>query len=208
VVVDMIRYRVPDGLSPMAAVQCQHPSLARLADCGPWAAVETPQGLLLTHASAPANATWKEWSAGIGGIMYQVVDPLPELKAADWMKPEDDLAGPVLLACGIVVMVRPACCDGLLLGLDGSLGRPAGAYGQAVASLTDRAFRGQVVLATDPQAVAVARMALRTGLKMSDELIHAWGLLSTGDVARLVEAAAAIPKAGPDDGPSSAGAPA
>lgn len=202
----MIRYRLPGFHDPLAAASGSHPALARLAGRGPWACADTPEGVVLTRGGA---AAWGPWVPGVGGLEYSLADPLP---ACDPLTlPQPGLAGegsPVSLRCGIVVPVRPAGWDGSVIGLDGQLGAPASAYGRAVAALYDRILAAGDLPPSDPQAIAVARMALLSATTLTEELIAAWGLLSTGDVVALFLAAAAIPKADAGGGPCSAAPPA
>lgn len=202
----MIRYRVPGGISAPEAVGCVS-ELRRLAGCGPWTCHDDGQGLVLTHGSASAVSTWTSWRDGLGGLIYQLAEPLPEIAIDAWVKRAEH-AEPLRLVCGLTVPVVPAFVDGLAITMDGGLGAPASPYGRAVANLVDRVMRGDEVMPTDPQAIAVARLALASGLRMPAELMHAWGLLATGDIARLVEAAAAVPKVACGAGNSNASPPA
>jgi hypothetical protein len=203
----MIRFRVPGGIDGPQAAACACPELRRLAGCGPWTVTDDGQGLLLTHGSAVAISAWTPWQTGLGGLMYQLPIDLPDLVIDQWVI-RSDHAEPVRLVSGHVVPIVPAFIDGLTITLNGGLGAPASPYGRAVATLIDRVMRGDDVSPTDPQAVAVARQALATGLRMPAELMHAWGLLATGDISRLVEAASAIPKAACGAGNSNAAPPA
>lgn len=202
----MIRYRLPGFHDPVAATSGAHPALARLAGRGPWSCVDTPDGVVLTRGTA---VTWGPWVPGVGGLDYALADPLPACDPQALTLPGPAGEGsPVALRCGIVLPVRPAAWDGSVIGLDGQLGAPASRYGREVAALYDRILAAGDLPPTDPQAIAVARMALQSATSLTDELIHAWGLLSSGDVVLLFLAASSIPKADAGGGPCSAAPPA
>lgn len=202
----MIRYRLPGIHDAAAAAQMAYTALARLAGRGPWTCVDSPEGVVLTRGHADA---WGEWQSGLGGLDYALADPLPACDPAALVRPGPTGEGlPVALACGVTLPVRPAAWDGQVIGLDGSVGGAASSYGLAVAALYDRIVAAGDLSPTDPQAVAVARQALLQCTTLTEELVHAWGLLSTRDVPAIFLAAAALPKADAGGGPCSAAPPA
>lgn len=189
----MIRYTCTAQMSAEQASAMEHESLRRLAGRGPWQVVGQPGAITLTRGSA---AAWGPLRPALGGLQYQLAEVLPAL-GPDVFRPAKG-AIPVALRCGQTVAVQPISYDGMIIGLDGEVDGAAGAYGQAVLEafdLMDAATADNPVPWTHPVLVRAARLALMTGVNLTEELIHAYGLLSTADVWPILEAASGLPKA-------------
>jgi hypothetical protein len=147
------------------------------------------------------------WKPGLDDCFYRVIgEPSPLLA---WRKPKESLSGAVFADLGELgkVPVQPALVDGFLLTLAGAPDptRPASSYGRLAMRVDDRirAWRelpeGSVeaaaaaVPSTDPEAVALARMALQSCHRLSEEVMFELGLLSTRTIPLLCDAAWAIP---------------
>lgn len=192
----MIRYLLDERVPTILAAQCQHPKLARLAGCGPWMANEIPGGVSLTRGQADK---WTEPMASPLGLRFQFADPMPEFRVADFLRPNADRGNPVRLRCGHTIPVMPASIhDGLEIGLDGSLGVPAGEYARLGASLFDRRCglsEGQCISLTDPDLISFCRLAIMSCTTLTAELVHGYHLLSTADLEALFDAGTGLPKA-------------
>lgn len=192
----MIRYELDERLDRTAASQCRHPALERLRASGPWTASESPTGVALVPAWARPVRAWGQRQQGLGGLWFRLADPLPPCDLAALAKPGTS-GSPVALACGLTILVAPAIADGIVIGLDGGLGACASAYGRLADQVATRlAVEGDVSCSPpDPMLVDLARMAMASCHRLTPELIAAWGLLSTADLAPLYDAAVGLPKA-------------
>ena len=189
----MIRYWI-DGHADLVAVACCQPRiLRRLAGCGPWVAEHVGGRTRLTMRRGDEPASWGPEQPGTGGLIYQLPDPLPEFDPSLWVR-RDVEARMVQLTCGIALPVPSAMVAGSVIRLDGSLGPPRliGGYAGQVQRLMARVDAGEHLEYDDPDVVELCRTALRAGTYLTDELIHAWELLTTGDVDAIVAAAAGV----------------
>jgi hypothetical protein len=192
----MIRYELDERLDRATASQCRHPALARLQSFGPWSACESPTGVALVPAWAKPVRAWGHRQAGLGGLFFRLADPLPACDLAHLARPGTG-GTPVALTCGLTIAIAPAIADGITIGLDGGLGAPATAYGRLADQIATRlATDGDVSCSPpDPQLLDLARLALASCHRLTPELIAAWGLLSTADLAPIYDAAVGLPKA-------------
>lgn len=193
----MIRYLLDERVPTLLAAQCQHPKLARLAGCGPWMANEIPGGVSLTRGQAD------KWTdpivSPVDGLRFQLADPMPAFRIADFLRPNADRGNPVKLRSGHTIPILPCVLhDGLEINLDGSLGQPAGEYAQAGARLFDRRLSlddGEVIRLDDKDLIAFCRLALMSCTTLTVELVHAFRLISTSDLEALLDAGTGLPKA-------------
>jgi hypothetical protein len=191
----MIRYHLARRADLAAVASCQLPELARLRGRGPWTAAETTGGVCLTLARGPSVATWGPIQPGLGGLQYQLADPLPPFLAAEWIVRQAG-ATPVQLRCGHVLPIIPAASDGVEITLDGQLGGPVTQYGRLAATLWER-LAAEDVQRTDPSLIEFCRLALLSSTTLTAELVHAFRLLASSDVEAILEVAAGLPKVEP-----------
>lgn len=193
----MIRYRLPESLAPQQAATLEHPALRRLRGRGPWSCAQVPGGVALTHHLAASVQAWGPELAGMGGLSYTLPDPMPAFVPAAWIR-KGSVGDLVRLRCGHEIPVAPAAADGISIGLDGQLGGPVSEYGRLAVSLWDRVAAlgaGDSIPFSDPDLIALARLACMSCTTLTEELVHAFGLISTGDLGTLFDAAVGIPKA-------------
>jgi hypothetical protein len=179
----MIRYYL-DGCSQMAAAQYQHPALARLRGRGPWTITGESGGVMLQRGSSPS---WGPIRDGIGGLRYQLADPLPPLMASITV----DSKGPsawVDFAGGIRLPVPLAVYAEVSFGLDGKPEGPCSEYGMIATRLWDR-WQQQDLPVSDPDLLSFCRLALMETTNLTAELIHAYGLITTKSVPSIFAAA-------------------
>lgn len=191
----MIRYWLEGRHDLVAAACCVPMQLRRLAGCGPWAAAHHGGRTCITLArpGMPTPTGWTDEAPGTGGLTYQLASPLPPFDPAEWLLDQPGI--PVALSCGCVLPVRQAASAGCVINLDGSLGRPrpAGEYAAALERLTARREAGEVVIEVDdPDIIQLLRLAIRSGSTLTDELIHAYELLSTADIDAILAAACGV----------------
>lgn len=178
----MIRYLVDANIGQMAAATCAHPSLTRLRGRGPWATTVTGGHIQMQRGESPA---WGEVKQGVGGVRYQLADPMPPVSAIKvegrghvaWV----DLPGirlPIPLAAYVPVSI----------GLDDQVEGPCDEYGMTAARLWDRWQDNDLPL-TDRDLLAMCRLALMANTDLTAELIHAYGLLTTSTVPMIFAAA-------------------
>jgi hypothetical protein len=188
----MIRYWIDGQADLVMAACCQPRLLRRLAGCGPWEAQHVNGRTCITMQRGTVDA-WGPEQVGTGGIAYQLADPLPEFDPSDWMR--RDVEGRMVpLLCGVCLPIPAATVAGSVIRLDGSLGPPrlVGGYAQALQRIMGRIEAGEHIEYDDPDIVALCRQAIRAGTYLTDELIHAWELLTTADVDAIVGAAAGL----------------
>lgn len=172
------------------------PALRRLRGRGPWVCTQDPDGGVAIAHQRGATA-WGPERIGVGGIRYQLADPLPPFVLSEWLR-TDALGEWVRLRCGVEIPVMPAAADGMSIGLDGTIGAPVTPYGILAARVFDRiAALGpkDAIPWTDPDLLALARGAIMSCTTLTDELVHAFCLISTGDLGALFDAAVGLPKA-------------
>lgn len=192
----MIRYYLPaDVRIPLlAASQCAHPLLRRLAGRGPWTTSETEHGICLQRGTATA---WTEIKPGLDGLRFQVADPLPDFATAVKINDRGPIAW-VPLSVG-KVPVRLSYHAAVEIGLDGQPLGPCDEYGQAGVALWDRMQTGEVQL-LDPQLLAFIRLALASQTDLTVELMHAYKLITSTSIPAIFEAATGLPKDQPAAG--------
>jgi hypothetical protein len=189
----MIRYWLSGEHDLVSAACCMPRSLRRLSGCGPWAATHENGRTALTMQRGLDPAAWGPEQQGTGGLIYQIPDPLPEFDPALWVR-RDATGTVVSLSCGIPLPIPAAHVAGSVIRLDGTLGTPRiiGGYAKQLQAVLDRAQAGDAVQYDDPDVVELCRTAIRGGSYLTDELIHAWELLSTADVDAIICAAAGV----------------
>lgn len=169
----------------------------RLRPAGPWAVDQMRRA-----AWMGAPDTWPaEDQLGpvetsvLDGLRYRVLRELPPL-AALRRAPLPPWTVPVDLPGLPAVPVAPALGDGWVLRPDGSLcDRPGSQYARAAGALFDRLAGGEEVPPTDPAWWCLAFAAIATTHRVTEDLLDAYGLLTTASIPRLAEAAWAVPKA-------------
>ncbi len=201
----MIRYRLVQAIDVMAAASLAHPLLARFAGCGPLRVHQGADGTVLEFgpqiAAQPSPIAWGPWRdcPGKTGLQYQLPNPLAPLDLSAWVKPHQR-GEPVALACGLTVVVKLATSD-FALTLDDLDDGPATEYARLAESVYERLTRDDVPL-NDPQLRDLCFAAVRSGTKLTDELISAHRLIARSDCEALIRAAAGLPKAAPGAGDS------
>jgi hypothetical protein len=185
----MLRYWIDGEVELMRAACCVPNSLRRLAGCGPWEAAHEGGRTSLRLSRFPEPAAWGPEQEGTGGLVYQLADPLPAFDPADWLRSGVDSV-PVPLIGGGLIAVVPAVIAGCVIDIRGQLGAPVvmGAYQAALRAFLARGEH-EVIAYDDPDLVALLRLAIRSGTTLTDELIHAWELLTTADVDNIIHAA-------------------
>jgi hypothetical protein len=191
----MICYRIA-GVSQLAAAQLAHPALARLRGRGPWTASEDGAGSVVLQRGQAQ--TWGEWRPGLGGLDYRLADPMPELRSAVAFRPNGSAAWADLPGAGRFPVV-PATYAPVALGLGGEPLGPCDAYGQMALRIFDRMQVGDITLG-DPDLVSFCRSALMSATDLTDELCHAFGLITTATVPLIWEAATGVGKPQADGG--------
>lgn len=167
----------------MAAAQYQHPALARLKGRGPWAITGEPGGVVLQRGESPS---WGEIRDGIGGLKYQLADPLPPLMASITVDDKGSVAW-VEFSRGIRLPVPLAAYAEVSFGLDDKPEGPCSEYGMIATRLWDR-WQQQDLPVSDPELLHFCRLALLENTNLTAELIHAYGLLTTKSVPRIFAA--------------------
>lgn len=206
----MIRYRWPRALDLAQASATMTPETRPLRRFGPWRAYADPAGVVLeqqvvgwTPAGWPAD--WTE-SRAIPGAAFQVAEPPPD-DLRPWRR--RGAAGvettPVEVLAGYVLEIPPALVGGVAFGPTGQPVGMAGEYAQTLMRLLDAQMSGQETSTAD--WVRVAYLAIQTAYRLPDDAIAALGLVAAADLAAILEAATAAPKALHDGGPSCAGSP-
>lgn len=190
----MIEYRI-SGVAQLAAAQLAHPSLVRLRGRGPWVVRDEAGTCILRRGDAVA---WGEWKTGLSGLSYRLSNPLPEMRAVVKFRGNGAVSYVDLPMAGRLP-IMPAAYAPVALGLDGTPEGPCDDYGQTAARLFDRLNAGEVTLA-DPELVAFCRSALMSTSDLTDELCHAFGLITTSTVPIIWEAATGMGKATSDGG--------
>lgn len=185
----MIRYYLDASLPQMAAAQCAHPALARLKGKGPWTAMDGP-GVCIQRGSAHA---WGEIKPGLGGLKYQLADPLPPIMQSITVRDGGSIAW-VDLPGGVRLPVKLAAYAPVAIGLDGTPSGPADEYGMLSARLWDRLQAGDLPV-LDPALLTFCRLALMSQTNLTEELCHAYGLITTESVGAIFDAANGVPKA-------------
>lgn len=191
----MIRYYLAETLHQLAASRCEHPALARLRGRGPWAASDHPGCVVLQRGHA---ASWGEIKPGIGGLRYQLAEPLPPLLSVTRIT-ESASSAIVDLPGGVRLPVKLAAFAPVAIGLDDKPEGPSDDYGQTANRLWDR-FQSGEMLIVDPQLIDFCRMALMSLTDLTPELIHAYGLLTTETIPQIFDAANGVPKKTGSDG--------
>jgi hypothetical protein len=178
----MIRYLLDISLPQMTAARCDHPALARLKGRGPWTAVDGA-GVCIQRGTADA---WGPIKVGLGGVKYQLADPLPPL--ASVIKIND--RGPIAWVDlpGIRLPVKLAAYAPVAVGLDGVPEGPADEYGMLGARLWDRLKGGDLPM-LDPELLSFVRQALMSQTDLTAELCHAYGLITTDTIGAIFDAA-------------------
>jgi hypothetical protein len=185
----MIRYHLDASLPLMAASRCDHPALARLKGKGPWSATDGA-GVCIQRGTADA---WTEIKPGLDGLRYQLADPLPPLMTAITIRDTGPI-GWVDLPGAVRLPVRLATHAPVAIGLDGTPQGPADEYGMLAARLWDRLQSGDLPV-LDPALIKFCRLALMSQTNLTEELCHAYGLITTDTVPAIFDAANGIPKA-------------
>jgi hypothetical protein len=192
----MIRYRwKATPLLIDAAKYCLAGSAA-LKGRGPWTWSQqggyTTAELQWVHEDeAP---TWSPWRRGLGDYEVSHITPVPEYDPEIWENAGHDLPM-VELSSGIKVPVRPLSHEGFSIDWDGSTGLPVTPYGKACVALLSRRAAGEEIAVNDEALLALVRWSLSYGLRMTKELMHIYGLISDGDIDRIMEMIADGPKA-------------
>lgn len=179
----MIRYFL-EGCGLIRAAQCQHEALARLRGRGPWAITDHNGGVMLQRGDAPA---WGPVQQGLGGLRYQLADPLPSLLSSITVDDKGpiawvDLPGPVRLPVLLAEYAE------VRFDLHGKPEGPCSDYGMIASRLWDRQEQKELIVG-DPELIDFCRMALLEQTNLTAELVHAYGLLTTKTVPRIFAAA-------------------
>ena len=132
-------------------------------------------------------AAWGEIRDGLGGLRYQLATDLPDLMSAIKVRDSGPVAW-VTLRDGIKLPIRLATYAPVCIGLDGEPDGMADDYGIAATRIWDRMQSGPVGV-TDPELVAFARRALMTCTDLTEELCHAFRLITTDSVQAILDAA-------------------
>jgi hypothetical protein len=178
----MIRYYV-EGCSQLRAAQYQHDAVRRLRGRGPWAVTDHNGGAMMQRGESPS---WGEIRDGIGGLKYQLADPLPPLMASITVDDKGSVAW-VDFSGGIRLPVPLAAYAEVSFGLDGKPEGPCSEYGMIATRLWDR-WQQQDLPVSDPELLSFCRLALLEQTNLTAELIHAYGLLTTKSVPRIFAA--------------------
>ena len=188
----MIRYWLSGEHDLVSAACCTPRSLRRLSTCGPWEAQHVGGRTSVTMLRGAAVEAWSDEQPGTGGLVYQLADPFPEFDPDVWVR-KDATGTIVQLTCGIPLPIQPATVAGCVIRLDGTIGAPrlVGGYAEAMQRLLDRVRANESIEYDDPDIVGLCRMAMRSSTYLTDELIHAWELLTTADVDAIISAAVA-----------------
>lgn len=192
----MIQYRVPSlGLRPDEAAACDHPQLSDLRRHGPWQVQIEPDGMVLTQQVAAWQAeAWGEWQdALVPGRRFRMATNQPRLQQMRRARLAHLPCQLIELACGELINIPAAQADGSSFAADGSITRPASAYGKALVALLDSAGRGE-----DPPPTAwmsCIRLAIQAGHRLTDDAIHALDLIGHTDVETYLQAMTHAPKA-------------
>jgi hypothetical protein len=198
----VIRYRLTTAIDPMTAASFAHPLLTRFVGCGPVRVSQGTDGTVLEFGAPSASpSTWGPWRPcpRVPGMEFQLPDPLTPLDLSAYVKPHQR-GELVTLACGLTVVVKPATSD-YALTLDDLDDGPATEYARLAETVYERLTRDDVPL-NDPQLRDLCFAAVRSGTKLTDELISAHRLIARSDCEALVRAAAGLPKAEPGAGDS------
>jgi hypothetical protein len=123
----------------------------------------------------------------VGGLRFQVADPLPPFAEAVKVN-ERGPVGWVDLPGGIRLPVKLAAYAPISIGLDDAPAGPCDDYGMTANRLWDR-LKSDELPVIDPQLVRFARLALMSQTDLTHELIHAYGLLTTDSVVAIFDAA-------------------
>jgi hypothetical protein len=215
----MIRFILRSNAPPSAQSALDHPALSRLAEDGPWRVQDGIGIVMLTHATAPAGCEWGPEQTGLGGLVFQLPAKLSPLPIADLIRKGATDCQTVRLVCGLTVPIAPAMAGGSVIGLNGEAEGIASEYGLAVEAVS-AAFEqaadaakasgdqsGGAVRFSDPCWLPMARLALRSALRLPAEAIHGYRILASGDYVALWEAALALPKIDAAGSGSPAGVP-
>jgi hypothetical protein len=180
----MIRYILDQALPQLAAAQCQHPALARLKGRGPWTALDQAVGTVVQRGTA---AAWTLPAPGLGGLQYQLADPLPPLMEVITVNDRGAIAW-VDLPGAVRLPVKLAAYAPVSIGLDGQPEGPADEYGITAARLWER-WQAADLPVIDPQLIAFCRLALMSQTNLLPEIIHAYKLLTTETAPQILYAA-------------------
>jgi hypothetical protein len=205
----MIRYRLPAdiaGMEPFDACSCNHARLRHLAHAGPWTANRPVGGLTLTQV-VPGHTVpddgWGPWQEGSDGFTYQTAVDLPPLSALARPVRDRSLLVEINHSQGRL-WVLPAIRSPRRFNMDGSIAGYASAYAEAAfrlhATLEAREDGGASAALPMTEVLAVCRMTLATGYRLTDEACHAYGLLTDSDCGPILAGAWAGPKAEPAAG--------
>lgn len=181
----MIRYYLDAEMPQLAAAQCAHPALARLKGRGPWQAIAQAVGLCLQRGTA---AVWGPIKTGLGGLRYQLADPLPPLMDVITVNDKGPIAW-VDLPGAIRLPVKLAAYAPVAIGLDGQPEGYCDEYGVLGSRLWDRSATADLPV-TDPELISFVRLALMAQTNLTPEIIHGYGLLTTETVPAILAAAA------------------
>jgi hypothetical protein len=181
----MIRYYL-DSCSQLQAAQYRHEALARLKGRGPWKFTDDRGGVMLQRGEAVA---WGPIKQGLGGLRYQLADPLPPFAQAVKVAVRGPApVGWVDLPGGIRIPVPLTPYAEVAIGLDGKPEGVCSDFGLLAASLFDRRERGDFPVA-DPELVEFCRVALMEHTDLTAELVHAYNLITTRTTPLIFDAA-------------------
>ena len=201
----MIRYTCRAQIGADQASRMELPELRRLHGRGPWQVGGVPGAITITRGTAPA---WGPERPALGGLTYQLPVEASAINPRDLL-PARPGSVPVILRCGVTVHLELVTSDGVAIGLDGVLGEPTGDYGRALFEAFDILEPGAPAVPWNhPVLVEACRQVLLHATRLPVELIHAYGLLSTGDVWALITGASGLPKADAGAGGTPAASPA
>jgi hypothetical protein len=192
----MIQYRVT-GLTLATAETCEHASLADLRRHGPWTVQADDGAVLLTQrVDGWQAAGWGEWQdAVVAGRKFRLATNLPGLHLLRRPRLAHLPWQSVELACGESIRIPAAVSDGASFGPDGNTTRHASAYTRALLGVLDRSARGEEP--TVAEWLAVVRLAIQAGHRLSDDAIHARDLIAHTDLEGYLRAISTAPKAEP-----------
>jgi hypothetical protein len=179
----MIRYYL-EGCGQIRAAQYQHPALARLKGRGPWAVTDHNGGVIMQRGDAPS---WGPIQKGLGGLSYQIADPLPPLMQSITIDDKGQIAW-VDFTGGARLPIPLAAYAEVAFNLDGKPEGPCSEYGITASRLWDR-WQQQDLPVADPELVAWCRQALLEQTNLTAELVHAYGLLTSKSIPRIFAAA-------------------
>jgi len=187
----VIQYHLPESIPLLRAGHCEHPALARLRGRGPWSASDGPDGgVILTRGSA---AEWTAWAPALGGeLRYRTAVDMPAFSQAVKVRDIGQTAR-VQLSVGSlpVALVHFAPVE---IGLGGAPVGPADEYGRIGARLWDR-LKSEELSPADHDLVSFCRLALMSCTDLTEELCHAYRLITTKSVGDILDAASGVPKA-------------